>query len=160
MGGILGRMSDLRPCTECSRHIRVADPACPFCGAGNDAPFTPPRMPAGRLSRAAIFAGALATGAAACGTNPEPIDPADNETTGDDQVLQQHDTTTDTTDNVTPAPPPDAMMAAPPPVVDAMVAAKPPPPPPADAGVAVHPKWDPNHIPKPYGAPPARKRLV
>jgi hypothetical protein len=161
-------MTDLRPCTECSRHVRVDEAACPFCGGDNTAPFTPPRIPTGRLTRAAIFASALATGgAAACGTNPEPVDPTDDQTTGDDKIMQQ-DGTTDTT-NTTPAPTPDAMMAAPPAAVDAMMAAQPPPPAPVDAGVAIDTntdvvpdkvEWNPNHIPKPYGAPPARKRLV
>ena len=50
----------LRSCPACLRHVRVSEPACPFCGgepgdAFRSAPS--PRAPAvGRLSRAALFA--------------------------------------------------------------------------------------------------------
>jgi hypothetical protein len=64
----------LRACPACSRHVRVTEPACPFCGGELDAAFrsaASPRVPAvGRLSRAALFAlgaGGLAAGSA-CGT--------------------------------------------------------------------------------------------
>lgn len=54
----------LAPCPSCRRHVRVADAACPFCGAALDDAFraasstaaaarTRPRK---RLGRAAIFA--------------------------------------------------------------------------------------------------------
>jgi hypothetical protein len=55
----------LRPCPGCSRHARVSEAACPFCGAALDSSFRAapaPVRPAARLSRAALFA--LATGTA------------------------------------------------------------------------------------------------
>jgi hypothetical protein len=46
-------------CPSCSRHVRVSESACPFCGGGlpaslRDAPA--PRAPRTRLTRAALFA--------------------------------------------------------------------------------------------------------
>jgi hypothetical protein len=57
--------SHLRPCPRCSRHVRVSEGTCPFCGAGLDASFRASPAPVGpsrRLSRAALFA--FGTGAA------------------------------------------------------------------------------------------------
>jgi hypothetical protein len=66
-------MAPLRPCPGCSRHVRVSEPACPFCAGELDDAFrsTPsPRARAvGRLSRAALFAlGASGLATAACGS--------------------------------------------------------------------------------------------
>jgi hypothetical protein len=52
-------MAQLRPCPCCSRHVRVSEPACPFCAGELDDAFrsTSPRVLAvGRLSRAALLA--------------------------------------------------------------------------------------------------------
>jgi hypothetical protein len=60
-------MSELVPCPTCRRHCR-GDAPCPFCGAA--LPPTAARSPgaaSGRLSRAAIFAGAAFV-APACGS--------------------------------------------------------------------------------------------
>src|ERR1700677_1330933 len=49
----------LRACPSCSRHVRVSEPTCPFCGRDLDEAFRSapsPRAPAARLSRAALFA--------------------------------------------------------------------------------------------------------
>jgi hypothetical protein len=80
----------LLPCPTCSRHIRVAEPACPFCAAPLSASFraTPrPRGPVARLGRAALFAFGVATATATAGTacggssaapeTPPPVQPAD-----------------------------------------------------------------------------------
>jgi hypothetical protein len=76
----------LRACPSCSRHVRVSEAACPFCGAAFSASFrgaTAPRAPAARLTRAALFAfgtgGAALT--AACGSSssgppPQQAQPA------------------------------------------------------------------------------------
>ena len=56
----------LRPCPGCSRHVRVSEGACPFCGTALDSSFraAPVRVPpSSRLARATLFA--LGTGAAA-----------------------------------------------------------------------------------------------
>jgi hypothetical protein len=49
----------LRPCPGCSRHVRVSEGACPFCGGALDASFRAapaPVPPSRRLSRAALVA--------------------------------------------------------------------------------------------------------
>jgi len=114
-------MLDLRPCTACQRHVAITEAACPFCSAS--LVETEPRsMPLGRLSRAALFAGAaLAT--AACGGKAKP-----------DPNLNTNDNTTQTADaGLTEAPAPDA------------------------AEVVQPQRRLPN---MPYGAPPARRRVV
>jgi len=62
----------LAPCATCHRHVGLDAPTCPFCHAP---PATlPPRTPTtilGRVTRAAVFAGAV--GAAGCGASvPKP----------------------------------------------------------------------------------------
>ena len=58
-------MTDLRPCSGCRRHVSIAERVCPFCAAPLAA--VSPRDPlVGRLSRAAVFAGA-ALASTACG---------------------------------------------------------------------------------------------
>jgi hypothetical protein len=125
-------MNRLQPCPECKRHVRASASECPFCAEPiSPAPARP--LPNGRLTRAAIFASALATSAAACGsgqaknTDPQPV-------TSDAGIANTADDGT------------------------------------ADASVDPNideqydPRWDrdydPNAEPMPYGAPPARKRLV
>jgi hypothetical protein len=81
-------MTDLAPCPSCRRHVRIDERACPFCAAA--LPELAPRTIArgGRLSRAAVFAGAsLLT--AACGGKAQPADPVVGNTAvdaGADQV--------------------------------------------------------------------------
>jgi len=67
-------MNHLVPCPECNRHVRVSATECPFCALPLDLAATPePRLPSGRLSRAATLAFgfsatlASATTIAACG---------------------------------------------------------------------------------------------
>ena len=113
-------MSDLRPCPECRRHVRIDESACPFCAAALAA-VAPPTLPVGRLTRAAVFtAGAALAVGAGCGSKqPSAQDPIDN---------------TVTTSVDAGAEPIDAE-----PVREAI----------------------PDHdIPMPYGAPPARERIV
>jgi hypothetical protein len=64
--------SPLSACPACSRHVRIDEPACPFCRAALPAGFAAPAAlrPAGRLNRAALMAlrmGAIGATAAACG---------------------------------------------------------------------------------------------
>jgi hypothetical protein len=100
----------------------------------------------GKLARAAIFAGAIAGTAAtaACGPEPAPQNP-------DQQHNQDQN---DRTDGVNDGVDGDQTFANPPPDRG-----------PADAGpvsdeVPDEPYYDPNNQPKPYGAPPARHRIV
>ncbi|MEZ4339129.1 MAG: hypothetical protein R3B82_21120 [Sandaracinaceae bacterium] len=62
------------PCSECARHVRVEDEACPFCGSVATRPAPKiPRRSATRVTRAALFfAGVL--GASACDSGTaEPV---------------------------------------------------------------------------------------
>lgn len=66
-------MSALQPCAMCKRHYRTAATRCPFCGDGPEP--VAPRVPArGRLSRAAVFAGAVLA-LPACGGKAKPSEP-------------------------------------------------------------------------------------
>jgi hypothetical protein len=72
----------LRACASCARHIRVSEEACPFCGNALGESFRAapaPQAPAGRLTRAALFA--LGTGTlaltSACSSSPAPA-PSDD----------------------------------------------------------------------------------
>lgn len=55
-------------CASCSRHVKLADAACPFCGAHDRAPVARPRS---RASRAAIVLGGavLVSAGVACSEN-------------------------------------------------------------------------------------------
>jgi hypothetical protein len=114
-------MTDLRPCSGCRRHVSIAERVCPFCSA--ELALASPRDPLlGRMSRAAVFAGAaLAT--SACGGKKAQPQNVDNQ-----QAAQQ-----------------DAGTEA--------------PPPPPDNTDPNNPN-NPNNVPMPYGAPPARRRVV
>ena len=57
-------MSQLVLCLGCTRHVRVDDPCCPFCGGTARGPTVAPRRVAG-LGRAALMA--LGTSVVACG---------------------------------------------------------------------------------------------
>lgn len=58
----------LAPCPGCSRHVKVGDAACPFCGAAAPITAPAPRAVAKGATRAAIaaLAFAAAASAAAC----------------------------------------------------------------------------------------------
>jgi hypothetical protein len=57
------------PCSACRRHVSRTDAVCPFCGARTTRARPAPSY-AGRLSRAAVFAGAVA-----CSQTPAPKPP-------------------------------------------------------------------------------------
>jgi hypothetical protein len=61
-------MNQLLPCPHCSRHHRVCEPVCPFCGGSLPAcKPAPPTTARGRLNRATLFAaGAALLGGASC----------------------------------------------------------------------------------------------
>jgi len=108
-------MAELKPCTQCNRHVAITEVECPFCHARLELAASPASR-LGRVSRAAVFAGAaLAT--AACGGKKTP-------TTQQQGSGSQAGSQT--------APPADAAVEQP----------------------------DKNNIPMPYGAPPARRRVV
>src|SRR5262245_23617606 len=60
---------NLQPCGGCARHVRSDAPVCPFCGSAR-AISTPTARNLGRVSRAAVFAGAL--GACWSSSSPAP----------------------------------------------------------------------------------------
>jgi hypothetical protein len=127
----------LSPCPACKRHVAIEATSCPFCEAALAPPAT--NVDPARLSRAAVFAFGAATVAStvlgACWTNKsEP------------QHVQQQTAVT-----------PDAAVA---PTPDAVVGIDDPDP---DRGqYQNHPCVDTPQGPMcaPYGAPPARRRLV
>lgn len=117
-------MTDLRPCSGCRRHVSIAERVCPFCAAplAAAAPRDPRHQVLGRLSRAAVFAGAaLAT--TACGGKKAKTENVNN--------TEQHEQAIQT----------DAGPTFPP-----------------DKGSDGTPDKAP--VPMPYGAPPARRRVV
>jgi hypothetical protein len=74
--------SHLSPCPGCSRHVRVSEGMCPFCGVSLGASFRAspaPVPPSRRLSRAALFALGAGTAvlgpvvAEGCGFSAQPM---------------------------------------------------------------------------------------
>ena len=62
----------LAPCRSCSRHLRVSETVCPFCGDATRAATSEASRP-GRLSRvAAAVSVALTVGACQRETGPAP----------------------------------------------------------------------------------------
>ena len=137
-------MSKLQTCNTCSRHIRVDESSCPFCGEAAAAAFT------GGAVRSAIFAGVLAgASVAGCGdATPAVEEPS--------RIIDPG-----------PANVSDAMAAVP---VEGDAAFAEDPTLAEDPDVAVDPDEAPPEVvpplpprdfPKmPYGAPPLRSRLV
>ena len=75
----------LRPCSACARHALLGSTSCPFCAATLACFVEPPGSYVGRVTRAAVFAGAvLAAPAAGCASGPharyEQLPPADSDT--------------------------------------------------------------------------------
>lgn len=162
-------MNELRGCPGCKRHVRVGAATCPFCAASLPAAraqYSKPRA----LTRAAIFSAALA----GCSDHKQPApSAAGSAQVGSDDLEKMLDSDGRTVQHASP---PDAAADAP---VDASAVAvdaalppdagavhkkrhvpppPPPPPPPPDDDLRNNPNWHNN--PKPYGAPPARRRVV
>ena len=149
-------MSELVLCPACQRHVRAGEVACPFCARALPR-LRPQRIAlAGRVSRAAVFSAALV----ACADKKPAAPPAQ----GSDDLEKMLDDKPKVDHADTPAPI-DAADAA---IADAGVDAGVPP----DAGVvrkkkkkvevltAPPPPDDRIINAKPYGAPPARRRIV
>jgi hypothetical protein len=69
------QMSQLHPCSSCSRHVKKTEAACPFCGAALALAVVPARAkPTTRMGRGATFAfgAAVATSVAACSSPTVP----------------------------------------------------------------------------------------
>ena len=81
----------LAPCPGCSRHVRVADGQCPFCGAAFATALAPRPAVAARtrLSRAALFTFAASVGSAGCSSAVTNTDaaPADTAAVVDQPVV-------------------------------------------------------------------------
>lgn len=58
----------MTPCSACARHVKHDETTCPFCGAPFIAPAARNVRVVGRVTRAAIFSAALV----ACGKHEEP----------------------------------------------------------------------------------------
>lgn len=170
-------MPHLRPCPQCSRHVRSNEVRCPFCDSALAVDDRAPLVPAGRIGRAALmaFGAALAT-ASLAGCNNKGEEPAieaeegaptarpDTETRAapaeEDRRRPQGSVAKDdgapiqSPFLVGSEPPPSNVDTRPAetasPVVPTVNTIKKPPPPPPDITNRNH--W--NHA-KPYGAPPA-----
>jgi hypothetical protein len=134
-------MKHLRPCQECRRHVLAEETQCPFCNAALPEAPPLPRPAPGRFTRAAVFAGAAvigaATGASACGGGLAKTETTEVQGTRQPFYTQTNGGGPTTADAGTP----------------------PPPPPPVDAGPQIiEREW--RHEAMPYGAPPARDRIV
>lgn len=163
-------MTELRPCPGCRRHVRIAAATCPFCAASLP-PARAQFIRPGAFTRAAIFSAAIA----GCSDHKQPPAPAPAASgsaaahgDGSDDLEKMLDNDGRTVQHASPVDaaidaPVDATAVA----IDAAVApdagvvhkkrriiVPPPPPPPPDL------EWQRQNIPKPYGAPPARRRLV
>jgi hypothetical protein len=170
-------MSALRPCIACKRHVRIAASSCPFCAAALP-PGRAQYVRPGAFTRAAVFSAALA----GCSDHKQPPPPAPGSAQqGSDDLENLLDQQPRTADHPTPdagAIDADVAVAATP---DAAVA--------VDAGIdpqvlAAKKKVqeerrrrleaekrlrdqllreqqvDVREMAKPYGAPPARRRVV
>ncbi len=70
-------MTQLEPCPQCHRHVKITEPACPFCACSLAEAFAhlaERATPRARLGRAAVFAFGVAAMAPACGDNVVPVD--------------------------------------------------------------------------------------
>ncbi len=67
----LGTMA-LRLCASCSRHVKLQDTICPFCGSSADAPVA---SPFSRATRSAMVFGsaAMVSAAVACAPSATPV---------------------------------------------------------------------------------------
>lgn len=167
-------MTDLAPCPACKRHVRIGVASCPFCAAAlpvlRARNFAP-----GALTRAAIFTAALA----GCQSKSNAPNPTAGSAAAGSAVQQ-------VADDAAPAPVADAAEAMGSASGSAGSAAVADDAGIADAGVAddagagsgsaaaealrkrkldrLHQKRDKvdieRHMAKPYGAPPARRRIV
>jgi hypothetical protein len=163
-------MTALVPCPACKRHVATREITCPFCASALPAQRARHAVVLGRVTRAAVFSAAVI----ACDSDKPAPAPAPTPAQGSDDLERLLD------DPAAPrvAPPVDAALAdahVDAPLVDAGVpdAARP------DAGVAKKKKtqkkrdpdnledvkiqeerFDQRHLAKPYGAPPARRRIV
>ncbi len=92
----------LAPCPGCARHVRVREPACPFCATALSGDLTPqgPAEPAGRLARSALAALATAVLGAACARETPAAPPPPAPSSGGDVV--QGPVGTPSTDAVPP----------------------------------------------------------
>jgi hypothetical protein len=176
----MAKITAMTPCPGCSRHVRDGELACPFCGG----PVAPPRSRAnivGRVTRAAVFSAALV----ACGgkkdeAKPAPHGSAEHLDQDFNQLLGSAEGSApagsaEGSAPVAPAAPADAAVAG-----DAPLA--------IDAGLSDEERTrelqraqeeqqrrrqheqqqkqiqiqrqDWHNVAKPYGAPPARRRVV
>lgn len=116
-------MRTLIPCSECARHVRSTETACPFC----DRPLTPSVAraldPTSRLGRAAMFAFRATTVAAlsalpACGddrTSPPTttVKPPSTEVPFDPTLVQPYGAPPEPRPEPPPPPPTTAVPSAP-----------------------------------------------
>lgn len=108
-------MKPLRPCPACSRHVRVTETSCTFCGEALETVTLPKVAPPARLGRAALLAfGAAAATAtiAACtsGTGPIVADASVDDGGSDAQVPETGGQDTGSIAKPYGAPPADGLL--------------------------------------------------
>jgi hypothetical protein len=154
----------LRVCVGCRRHVGIRETACPFCGCALPVPPAPRAVRIGRVSRAAVFSAALV----ACSNEPTKQAPPPSAQGSDgtddlEELLDHQPHVVEVPDAAPMVEPIDAAVEQVASPVDAGV---------PDAGTAVKKKRrqqqtiekqqiiERRHMAKPYGAPPARRRIV
>ncbi|HEX5061197.1 MAG TPA: hypothetical protein VFV99_17645 [Kofleriaceae bacterium] len=154
-------MTALVPCPACKRHVATRERACPFCAHVLPVARAQHITVIGRVTRAAVFSAALV----ACGKDKPKEAPAPPPAQGSDDLEKMLDEPR-TVEHAAVPPPVDAAVIEP----DAAVVDAGAPP---DAGVVKKKhvqkqqvqdvrdiKIDHIQNAKPYGAPPARRRIV
>lgn len=159
---------DLVPCVHCQRHVSIIETTCPFCARG--VPLQRARFAfAGKLTRAAIFSAAVVGCDSKGTTKPAPVPAQHEQGSGSDDLEKMLDH--------------DPQVVDHPPAIDAAVADS------GAVAVTTDASTDPSladrkrailkrHLddhrkqrleeqqikvqgpPMPYGAPPARRRMV
>ncbi|MBT8495320.1 MAG: hypothetical protein KJO07_19895 [Deltaproteobacteria bacterium] len=145
-------MSELQPCTHCARHVRASDDVCPFCQTPIEFRQVRPRLGPGRLTRAAVFAGAIGAIGACEKEAPESPPPPPAATDAAAKAPTPADAAIPDAATIADASIPDAGTPDAAPKKKRRRRARP------DA--ASKPARVKHPTPKPYGAPPARRRLV
>lgn len=163
-------MLELVPCPACRRHVALGERGCPFCGAAIRAARAQRFVPRA-LTRAAVFSAALAACESGSRTTAPASAPVPQQgSAADDDLEKLLDTDQRVVEHPvqTPPPPPPALSDAGVPTDAAVVDATPKrtktrrQKQDTKQAVDIVPDEiiDHRHLAKPYGAPPARRRVV
>lgn len=163
-------MLELVPCPACRRHIALDERSCPFCGAAIRVARAPRFVPRA-LTRAAVFSAALAACESGSRTTAPTSAPVPQQgSAADDDLEKMLDTDQRVVEHPVQTPPPPQVIDAGVPVpIDAAVVDSTPKrtktrtkKQDTKKAVDIVPDEiiDHRRLAKPYGAPPARRRVV